>query len=38
MNDEYDFNGATRGKFYCAGTQLIRPVHLAPEVLAPEDP
>ncbi len=34
MNDEYDFSGATRGKFYRADVQLIPPVHLEPEVLA----
>jgi len=34
MNDEYDFSGATRGKFYRADAQLIPPVHLDPDVLA----
>ncbi len=34
MDDEYDFTGATRGKFYRADVQLIPPVHLEPDVLA----
>jgi hypothetical protein len=34
MNDEYDFGGATRGRFYRANTELIPPVHFEPEVLA----
>ena len=33
MKEEYDFSTATRGKFFRAGTQLIPPVHLEPEVL-----
>ena len=33
MNDEYDFKAAERGRFYRADAQLIRPVHLEPEVL-----
>lgn len=34
MKDEYDFTGATRGKFHRGDAQLIPPVHLEPEVLA----
>ncbi len=34
MKDEYDFNGATRGKFYRATAELIPPVGLDTEVLA----
>ena len=34
MNDEYDFTGATRGKFHRADAQLIPPVHLDPDGLA----
>jgi hypothetical protein len=34
MIDEYDFTGATRGKFYRADAQLVPPVHLEPDVLA----
>ncbi len=33
MKEEYDFSGATRGKFFRAGAQLIPPVHLEPEIL-----
>ena len=33
MNDEYDFTGATRGKFYRADAEFVPPVHLDPEVL-----
>jgi len=33
MKDEYDFNGAERGKFYRKGATLIPPVHLEPEIL-----
>ncbi len=34
MKDEYDFSGATRGKFYRAGSQVNLPVYLDEEVLA----
>ncbi len=34
MKDEYDFSGATRGKFSRPDAQLIPPVHLDPGVLA----
>lgn len=33
MKEEYDFSGATRGKFFRPGAQLIPPVHLEPDVL-----
>ncbi len=33
MNEEYDFSGAVRGKFYRPDAQLAAPVHLEPEVL-----
>lgn len=33
MNEEYDFSGAERGKFFRPGAQLIPPVHLEPDVL-----
>ncbi len=32
MKDEYDFAGASRGKFYRADAELVPPVHLDPEV------
>jgi hypothetical protein len=34
MKDEYDFSGATRGRFHRADSELIPPVHLDTEVLA----
>ena len=34
MKDEYDFSGATRGKFARADAQLIPPIHLDADVLA----
>ncbi len=34
MDEEYDFSGATRGRFYRADAELIPPVHLDAEVLA----
>ena len=34
MKDEYDFTGASRGKFHHPDAQLIPPVHLDPDVLA----
>ncbi len=34
VKDQYDFSGATRGKFYRADAELIPPVHLHSEVLA----
>ncbi len=34
MIDEHDFSGATRGKFYRSGAELVPPVHLDTEVLA----
>ena len=34
MKDEYDFSGASRGKFHRPDVQLIAPVHLKPEGLA----
>ena len=34
MKEEYDFSGATRGKFYRPDAQWIPPVHLEPDVLA----
>ena len=34
MKDEYDFAGASRGKFHRPDVQLIPPVHLDPDVLA----
>jgi hypothetical protein len=34
MKDEYDFSGATRGKFYRADAELVPPVHLDADVLA----
>jgi hypothetical protein len=33
MKEEYDFSGATQGKFFRPGAQLIPPVHLEPDVL-----
>lgn len=33
MEDEYDFKGAERGKFYREGAVLVPPVRLEPEVL-----
>jgi hypothetical protein len=33
MKGEYDFANAERGKFYRPDAQLIRPVHLDPEIL-----
>ena len=33
MKEEYDFSGATRGKFFHPGAQLTPPVHLEPDVL-----
>lgn len=33
MEEEYDFSGATRGKFFRPGARLIPPVHLEPDVL-----
>ena len=34
MKEEYDFSGATRGRFHRPDADLIPPVHLDPEVLA----
>jgi predicted HicB family RNase H-like nuclease len=34
MEDEYDFSGAERGKFYRPNLRLIPPVRLEPDVLA----
>lgn len=34
MKEEYDFTGATRGRFYRPDADLVPPVHLEPEVLA----
>jgi hypothetical protein len=34
MKEEYDFSGATRGKFHRPDAQLIPPIHLDPDVLA----
>ena len=33
MQDEYDFTGAQRGKFFREGAVAIPPVHLDPDVL-----
>ena len=33
MNDEYDFTGAERGKFYRAGARLRLPLYLDEQVL-----
>ena len=33
MKADYDFTGATRGKFYRQGAVLVAPIHLEPEVL-----
>jgi len=33
VDDEYDFTGAERGKFYRKGAVLIPPVQLEPAVL-----
>ena len=33
IKDEYDFAGATRGRFYRDNAELVPPVHLEPEVL-----
>jgi len=33
MKREYDFAGATRGKFYREGVELVAPIHLEAEVL-----
>ena len=33
MKHEYDFAGATRGKFFSKGAELVPPIHLEPEVL-----
>lgn len=33
MKDEYDFSGATRGRFFRAGAVHVPPVHLEPDVL-----
>jgi hypothetical protein len=33
VEDEYDFTGAERGKFYRKGAVLIPPIHLEPAVL-----
>jgi hypothetical protein len=33
VNDEYDFAGAERGRFYHEGAKLIPPVHLDTDVL-----
>lgn len=32
MNDEYDFEGAIRGRFFKPDLRLISPVHLEPDV------
>lgn len=34
MKDEYDFTGATRGRFYRPDAELVPPVHLDSDVLA----
>jgi hypothetical protein len=34
VEDEYDFSGAERGKFYRKGAVLIPPVQLEPAVLS----
>ena len=34
MKSEYDFAGATRGRFYRKDAVLVPPVHLEPEILA----
>lgn len=34
MEDEYDFSGAERGKFYRKDAVLVPPVRLAPDVLS----
>jgi hypothetical protein len=34
LKDEYDFNGAERGKFYQKDAVLVPPVRLEPEVLS----
>ena len=33
IRDDYDFTGATRGRFYREGATLIAPIHLEAEVL-----
>jgi hypothetical protein len=33
MQDDYDFSGAARGKFYRGAARLVAPIHLEPEVL-----
>ena len=33
MKVEYDFSGATRGKFYREGAVLVPPIHLDADVL-----
>ena len=33
MKEEYDFSGATRGKFFHSGAQLTPPVYQEPDVL-----
>jgi hypothetical protein len=33
LEDEYDFSGAERGKFFKKDAVLVPPVHLEPEIL-----
>lgn len=32
MKNEYDFEGAERGRFFKEGARLVPPVHLEPDV------
>jgi hypothetical protein len=33
LRDDYDFTGATRGRFYRENAALVPPIHLEPAVL-----